>query len=84
MKKYDSENVKYDTFIDARYHRELLQTVEEDLWVLQEADAEVIHPLKTWQEEQWREQEAHHVARWTKTEVKLFVDSVVGSENLRR
>ena len=79
MKKYDQENVKHEAFIDIRWHRELLASVEgEDLWVLQEADREVIHPLTSWQEEQWRESERWNVVRWGCAEVGRFLDGLFG------
>jgi hypothetical protein len=83
MKKYDAENVKYERFIDLNYHKELLTKVEEDLWVLQEADVEVLHPLTMWQSEQFYEKEKFNVARWTPGEVRRFCLEALSNEEER-
>eukprot|EP00443_Scrippsiella_acuminata_P121359 CAMPEP_0115755712 /NCGR_PEP_ID=MMETSP0272-20121206/97535_1 /TAXON_ID=71861 /ORGANISM="Scrippsiella trochoidea, Strain CCMP3099" /LENGTH=183 /DNA_ID=CAMNT_0003201175 /DNA_START=203 /DNA_END=751 /DNA_ORIENTATION=+ len=61
MKRYEPENVKTEHFIDPRYHREMNVVVEEDLWVLKEADAEAVQLLTEWREEQWEARRAHDV-----------------------
>jgi len=76
MKKYEPENVKIEAFIDPRWHREMNVVVEEDLWVLKDADAEVVQLLTRWREEQWQARCAHDVARWDATAVASFVHSL--------
>jgi len=76
LKKYDPENVKYESFIDARFHPELWVSVKDDLWVYQEADKEVIHPLKGWQEEQFQKRREHLVTKWSCEKVQSFLKHV--------
>jgi len=73
MKKYEPENVKTEAFIDPRWHREMNVVVEEDLWVLREADSEVTQLLTEWHEEQWSARRAHEVHRWDAATVRAFV-----------
>lgn len=73
MKKYEPENVKNEAFIDPRWHREMNVAVEDDLWVLREADAEALQLLTSWQEEQWEARRAHDVGRWAAAGVQAFV-----------
>ena len=53
MKKYEAQSAKTETFIDARWHRELNVKVQDDLWVLRDADAEATQILSSWKAEQW-------------------------------
>merc|ERR1719378_1641943 len=54
QKKYDAANLKTEAFIDPRWHREMNVEIEEsDLWVLKEANDEVVQVLTAWREEQW-------------------------------
>lgn len=77
QKKYDPENVKLETFIDSRWHREMKVQVEEsDLWVLKEADAEIVQTLTSWRQEQWHERQAHDLVRWDAKAVQAFVASL--------
>uniref|UniRef100_A0A7S2K3H1 Uncharacterized protein n=1 Tax=Zooxanthella nutricula TaxID=1333877 RepID=A0A7S2K3H1_9DINO len=50
--------------------------VEEDLWVLKEADDEAVQLLTEWREEQWQARRAHHVSRWTAGMLQSFVRSL--------
>jgi len=76
MKRYEPENVKKEAYIDPRWHRELNVAVEEDLWVLKEADAEVVQLLTEWREEQWEARRMHHVSRWDAVAVQAFLRSL--------
>jgi len=76
QKKYDPEAVKQEAFIDPRWHREMNVEVEQDLWVLKEADAEVVQLLTAWREEQWRQRQSHDLSRWDAKAVQEFVASL--------
>eukprot|EP00928_Gymnodinium_smaydae_P013914 TRINITY_DN15045_c1_g1_i4.p1 TRINITY_DN15045_c1_g1~~TRINITY_DN15045_c1_g1_i4.p1 ORF type:complete len:670 (-),score=146.66 TRINITY_DN15045_c1_g1_i4:880-2847(-) len=76
MKKYEPENVKKEAFIDPTWHREMKVVVEEDLWVLKDADAEAVQMLTRWREEQWQARRAHDVARWDAAAVAAFVREI--------
>jgi hypothetical protein len=77
QKKYDAANVKTEAFIDPKWHREMNVQVEgTDLWVLREADAEVIQLLTAWREEQWQLRKAHDMAKWDAATVQAFVASL--------
>mmetsp|Transcript_68968 Transcript_68968/g.121969 ORF Transcript_68968/g.121969 Transcript_68968/m.121969 type:complete len:661 (-) Transcript_68968:87-2069(-) len=75
-KKYDRANMLVETFIDARWHREMNVKVEEDLWVLCEADAEVTQVLTSWREEQWHASKAQDISRWDAGAVQAFLASL--------
>lgn len=76
MKKYEKENVKYETFIDSRWHAQAMAAkVEEDLWVLSAADAEVIHML-TWKQEQWEKVEKGNMQKWDPIQVQQWLHSL--------
>jgi len=76
MRKWEPENMKTEAFIDPRWHRELNVIVEEDLWVLREADREVVQLLTEWREEQWEARQAHEARRWSAATVRAFVQSL--------
>lgn len=77
QKRYEPENVKMEAFIDPRWHREMNVEVEgNDLWVLKEADAEVVQLLTAWKEEQWEARKAHDISRWDANAVQAFVASL--------
>mmetsp|Transcript_86503 Transcript_86503/g.253191 ORF Transcript_86503/g.253191 Transcript_86503/m.253191 type:complete len:629 (-) Transcript_86503:101-1987(-) len=76
MKKYEPENVKTEAFIDPRWHREMNVVAEKDLWVLREADAEVVQVLSEWKEEQWELRKAHDIARWDARTLNAFISSL--------
>lgn len=76
MKKYEPENVKMEAFIDPRWHREMNVVAEKDLWVLREADAEVVQVLTEWKEEQWEIRKAHDIARWDARTVSAFLSGL--------
>lgn len=77
QKKYDAENLKTETFIDRRWHREMNVDVEEnDLWVLREADAEVVQILTAWREQQWQTLKAHDLGRWNAATLHGFIASL--------
>lgn len=76
-KKYEADDIKTEAFIDPRWHTEMaVQVEEEDLWVLRDADAEVIQVLTEWREEQWQARKAHDLARWDAATVRAFVQSL--------
>eukprot|EP00931_Biecheleriopsis_adriatica_P049539 TRINITY_DN28663_c0_g1_i1.p1 TRINITY_DN28663_c0_g1~~TRINITY_DN28663_c0_g1_i1.p1 ORF type:complete len:663 (+),score=135.57 TRINITY_DN28663_c0_g1_i1:28-1989(+) len=75
-KRYEPENVKTEAFIDARWHRELNVKVEEDLWVLRDADAEATQVLTSWREEQWAASKVHDLARWDAVTLQAFLRSL--------
>lgn len=76
MKKYEQENVKTEAFIDPRYHREMHVQADTDLWVLREADEEVVQVLVAWQQEQWQARKAHDLSRWDAKAVQIFIRSL--------
>lgn len=77
QKKYDAENLKTEAFIDPRWHREMQVEVEgTDLWVLREADDEVVQLLTAWREEQWQARKAHDMTKWDAATVQSFVASL--------
>jgi len=76
LKKYAPEMVKAEEWIDPRWHRELNVVVEEDLWVLREADEEAVQVLTEWHEEQWESRKSHDVVRWSAPAVQAFVRSL--------
>jgi len=76
MRKYEAENMKTEAFIDERYHREMKVVVEEDVWVMKDADAEVVQVLNAWREEQWEARKAHDIQRWNAAAVRSFVASL--------
>jgi len=78
MKKYDPDNLKYESFIDARWHPELKARVDDDLWVYQEADKEVIHQLTHWRQQQYEERKNHSVSTWSCERVQEFLKEVLG------
>jgi len=76
MKRYEKENVKKEAFIDPRWHREMHVGVDEDLWVMREADAEVVEGLNAWRIEQWEESKKQDVSRWDAIQVQSFIKSL--------
>lgn len=76
MKRYEPENVKTEAFIDPRWHREMNVVAEKDLWVLREADVEVVQVLTEWKEEQWQLRKAHDVSRWDAATLAAFLASL--------
>eukprot|EP00929_Paragymnodinium_shiwhaense_P043020 TRINITY_DN22171_c0_g1_i1.p1 TRINITY_DN22171_c0_g1~~TRINITY_DN22171_c0_g1_i1.p1 ORF type:complete len:708 (+),score=161.29 TRINITY_DN22171_c0_g1_i1:77-2200(+) len=76
MRKYEAENMKTEHFIDPRWHREMNVAAEQDLWVLKDADAEVVQVLSAWRVEQWEERQAHDISKWSAKAVKALVDSL--------
>merc|ERR1712048_870180 len=68
--------MKTEAFIDGRWHREMNVSVEEDLWVLKEADDEAVQILTAWREEQWEERKAHHISKWSAQTLQNFVQSM--------
>jgi len=75
-KKYEASTTKQETFIDARWHREMNVAVDEDLWVLREADAEVVEVLSAWKQERWDARRASDVSRWDASTVHSFLQSL--------
>jgi len=76
QKKYDAENLKMEAFIDPRWHREMNVEIEDDLWVLKEADDEVIQLLTAWREEQWHARKSHDIGKWDAATLQSFVGSL--------
>jgi len=77
QKKYDADNTKVEAFIDPRWHREMNVEVEgNDLWVLREADDEVVQLLTAWREEQWEARKAHNLCKWDASTLQSFVASL--------
>lgn len=76
MKKYEKENVKTEAFIDPRWHREMHVQADTDLWVLREADEEVVQVLVAWQQEQWHARKVHDLSRWDAKIVQDFIRSL--------
>ena len=70
-----SENPRAEEWIDPRWHRELNVVVEEDLWVLREADEEAVQVLTEWHEEQWESRKSHDVVRWSAPAVQALIAS---------
>mmetsp|Transcript_18425 Transcript_18425/g.39398 ORF Transcript_18425/g.39398 Transcript_18425/m.39398 type:complete len:718 (+) Transcript_18425:100-2253(+) len=83
MKKYEPENVKTEAFIDPRWHREMNVVVEEDLWVLKDADAEAVQLLTGWREEQWEARRSHDINRWDANAVSAFVRDLGLEDRIR-
>jgi len=77
QKKYDAENLKTEAFIDPKWHREMNVEIEEsDVWVLKEANDEVVQVLTAWREEQWQARKAQDLARWNASAVQDFISSL--------
>lgn len=76
MRKYEPENMKTEAFIDERWHRELNVKVEDDLWVLKDADAECTQILTSWREEQWTASKVHDLVRWDAPTLQAFLRSL--------
>mmetsp|Transcript_59963 Transcript_59963/g.111186 ORF Transcript_59963/g.111186 Transcript_59963/m.111186 type:complete len:662 (-) Transcript_59963:160-2145(-) len=77
QKRYDPENLKQEAFIDPRWHKEMkVKTEEADLWVLREADDEVVQVLSAWREEQWRLKKAHDLVKWDAATLTSFIRSL--------
>lgn len=76
IKKYEGESAKLETFIDARWHRELKVKVQEDLWVLRDADMEATQVLSDWRKEQWTASKAHDLHRWDAQTLQSFLKSL--------
>ena len=76
MKKYEANSAKTETFIDARWHRELNVKVQDDLWVLRDADAEATQILSSWKAEQWAASKAHDLSRWSAETLQAFIQSL--------
>jgi hypothetical protein len=77
QKKYDPENLKIEAFIDPRWHREMNVAIEDDLWVLKEADDEVVQLLTAvWQEERWKARKTHDIGKWDASALQCFVASL--------
>eukprot|EP00930_Biecheleria_cincta_P017554 TRINITY_DN13919_c1_g1_i1.p1 TRINITY_DN13919_c1_g1~~TRINITY_DN13919_c1_g1_i1.p1 ORF type:complete len:687 (-),score=124.30 TRINITY_DN13919_c1_g1_i1:15-1991(-) len=76
MRKYEPENMKTEAFIDERWHRELNVKVEDDLWVLKDADAECTQVLTSWREEQWTASKVHDLVRWDAPTLQAFLRSL--------
>ncbi|CAE7343918.1 DSK1 [Symbiodinium necroappetens] len=73
MKKYEAQSAKTETFIDARWHRELNVKVQDDLWVLRDADAEATQILSSWKAEQWAASKVHDLSRWSAETLQAFL-----------
>lgn len=77
QKKYDAANLKTEAFIDPRWHREMGVEVEgTDLWVLREADDEVVQLLTAWREEQWQARKLHDMSKWDAATLQSFVHTL--------
>jgi hypothetical protein len=77
QKKYDAQNLKTEAFIDPRWHREMNVEIEEsDLWVLKEANDEVVQVLTAWREEQWQARKAQDLSRWDASALQEFIASL--------
>ena len=76
MKKYEAQSAKTETFIDARWHRELNVKVQDDLWVLRDADAEATQILSFWKAEQWAASKVHDLSRWSAETLQAFLRSL--------
>eukprot|EP00435_Cladocopium_sp_Y103_P015823 s1560_g3.t2 len=76
IKKYEGDSAKLETFIDARWHRELKVKVQEDLWVLRDADMEATQVLTSWRQEQWTASKAHDLHRWDAKMLQTFLKSL--------
>mmetsp|Transcript_55054 Transcript_55054/g.128806 ORF Transcript_55054/g.128806 Transcript_55054/m.128806 type:complete len:659 (-) Transcript_55054:114-2090(-) len=77
QKRYDPENLKQEAFIDPRWHKEMkVKTEEADLWVLREADDEVVQVLSAWREEQWKLKKAHDLVKWDASTLTSFIRSL--------
>lgn len=76
IKKYEGDSAKLETFIDARWHRELKVKVQEDLWVLRDADMEATQVLTSWRQEQWTASKAHDLHRWDAKMLQNFLKSL--------
>lgn len=76
IKKYEGDSAKLETFIDARWHRELKVKVQEDLWVLRDADMEATQVLTSWRQEQWTASKAHDLHRWDAKTLQSFLKSL--------
>merc|ERR1719247_8266 len=79
MKKYDLTSAKMETFVDARYHKELAVKVERDEWEVHSAAAEAVQLLTYTQlQAEWRAIGAARVQAWDAAEVQRWVASVCG------
>mmetsp|Transcript_27620 Transcript_27620/g.62165 ORF Transcript_27620/g.62165 Transcript_27620/m.62165 type:complete len:648 (-) Transcript_27620:146-2089(-) len=76
IKKYEGHSAKTETFIDARWHRELNVKVQDDLWVLRDADAEATQILSSWRVEQWAASKVHDLSRWSAETLQAFLKSL--------